>query len=178
MTEWPRPGWFLVVSSILLIGTCLFALSITIAGCCTAKDPLAIIEAIFVIPMVTTIGFQQYRGVFRNNPRAANMTAFVLMLLGGLPVFGCVVVLVQTAWEHRLSGRLFLVLSALGAIGTFCLLVAFAEHHWAYVLTHARKSVAAEKQPKWRQFSLREMLLWTTVLAVTIGVTMWLIQSS
>ena len=177
MTEWPRPGWFLFVSSILIIGVCLLMVSTAIAGCFTAWGNPEMLGVIVLGPISAIVGFQQYWGVFRSSPRASNVAAFVLMLFGALLVFGCVAGLIQTAWEHGLSIGLSLLLLVLGALGTFCLLVAAGNHRWAYVLTYARKTVAIEKQPRWGQFSLREMLLWTTILAVMAGLTTGLIRN-
>jgi len=189
MNEPPKPGFWLIVNSVAVIGLCAVPPATFIAAITelvtgqTTDLPLGgvillcfpallflCIPALLFIYLPAATAYWQYRGTFCRDPRCARRLLKVVMLVGTL------------VWMVTVPGVLLVVLGLVdlngeSLLGAGLLTVPALYITLTYWLNkrrwHAIRTACALPRP--RQFSLRDLLAATIWVAIVASITRWIV---
>lgn len=179
MTSPPKPGAVVVVCAILVISACL----VLVSGCLSAFahwDPCSVFSGILLLSLPAALGLFQYQAVFRRNAKAARRAAIFLFIVAGIALLSLVTTTgeIFKARENPLSYTpLLLTMLVIGAIN---LLAGWLNLRWSRRLRAATPPDQDETtgQGGFLRFSLRELLLVVTVVAVISGLTSYFVRGT
>ncbi len=80
----PRPGWPLVVNSVVIIVACVWLTSLVLAALMVAWQPCYMFGASILLPFPIVVGLVQYAACFRGKARGARTVALPYFLIGSL----------------------------------------------------------------------------------------------
>jgi hypothetical protein len=174
-----RPSWLYLACSVLTMGISIFGSAVAFSGL-VHWDPCTVVGGVIMLPFPLAILFLQYAAAFRKNVRAAKILAMLLFGINGLvvliPVSAAGEMLVARAWPTR--GFVGFLACAFG-LALFGMLCAWLNLRWAAILRAALSSSnTTEADVRPFQFSLRELLAWTAIIALICGLTMWSIRGT
>jgi len=162
-----KPSILLVVCSIGVMAFCVILVSTGLSAFAESWNPCSLIAGAIIFPLFLALGVQQYRGTFRQDAGAAFFAAISLFVVGGCGwiTFLNLGIGIGLRWRSEWLGFLL----PLVLVSTVLLLAALANLRWARLL---RKSqVAPEPIFSRLRFSMRELFLAVTLIAVVAGLT-------
>lgn len=165
-----RPPKPLVISSLLVMGFCLWLAAVGLGVAIAVPEPLSLLGLVFVLPLTLGFAWVQYRGTFRQSRSSARIASVALYVVGGLLLFACVTSLGEGI---PISG-LLPMLAGLTAVGVACLLVGYWNASWAYRLG---RQVVWDKPKATNRYSLRELLVAMAVLAAFTAMTAYVVKT-
>jgi hypothetical protein len=179
---------FYVANSVLVICVCIPVTSLGLSAVVGSWDPCSVVGGLIILPISALVGILQYHACFRDGVRAAHAVGTFCYFGGGLLVFGFVSTLCEAIWDWQtLSLNIVPILSILLLIGTYGLLCGWLNRRWTRVFKHRREVAAStvdsqDHRPASEsglgpyQFTLRELMAATTVVAVIAGLTSYFVQ--
>ena len=170
----PKPPIPLVVCSVAIIGVCALLISIFLAAFIAAWDPIAILGGLIIIPLAVLLAQRQYRGTFRNTANAARSSALLLLFASGFIFFLLISLLIESLYGLQPVPLLSLV-APMFVIGLAGFYSGWLNLCWSRRL----KSLAATTE--WivtpTGFSLRELFLGVSVIAILTGMTTYFLKT-
>jgi hypothetical protein len=172
----PKPSKTLIVLSAIVIAGSLLAVSATIATQVIEPNPLLWFGILLFLPLVLALAIQQYRGTFRRTTSAAKVAGVILYVLGGLATFALLSTVGEAIGDGTSLWLMYDLLTCMSMFAAVCLVAGRMNWVWSRTL-RAAVADADFAARRWR-FSLREMLLWFSLVAMTIGVACLLVRST
>lgn len=178
VAELPKPGPLLAVNSTLVIAGSMVLLSCGIRGL-TVDDPMAVIFGVIVCPSALTVIILEYAASFRHSEIAAKRLrrihtfGFVACLMGST----CLTAHILTnERELRDIGPLIGVLLCMAF---FAATSELGYRQWLekldiWRIRHPEECPIQKRQPF--QFTISELLLLMTAVALVAGLTSWMIR--
>jgi hypothetical protein len=175
LTQLPlRPPTHLVISSLLVVGGCLWLASLSLGVAIAVPDPFSFCGMLFALPLTLGLALVQYRGTFRQSRSAARITSVALYVVGGLLLIAGVTSFGEILAEGIPIGGLLPLLLGLTAAGVACLSIGYWNGSWAYRLG---RQVVWEKPKATSRYSRRELLVAMAVVAVFTAMTAYVVKT-
>jgi hypothetical protein len=139
------------------------------------------VGGLIILPFPVAIGICQYHSAFRHNPGAAKIVAILLFLIGGLVAL----MFISAFFEPGPIGLKFASLcGTLFVVSSYCGFSGWINLRWARRIRRQRACSGAESgggerpEPALQgfQFSMRELMIFMTVVAVITGLTTWIVR--
>ena len=178
MNAGAKPSPLFLGNSIVILSLCVFFTSVALSSFAVFWDPGG---GLMILPFPVAIGICQYHSAFRHNPGAAKVVAVLLFLIGGLIALLVIPVFFEPGPMDlkfaSLCGTLFVV-------SNYCWFSGWINLRWARRIRQQRAYSGVEsgggepREPALRgfQFSMRELMIFMTVVAVITGLATWIVR--
>jgi hypothetical protein len=168
----PRPTILFVCCSVLVITGCVLGVASILGSLSPNADFCTLLGIVIFVPFPTVLGIQQYRATFRRAPGPAKFTAVFLYVLAAFGGFGYVTNVGEAVLKKTNVPFWWwaFVLWPLLAASLVSLFLGWQNSLW---FTQLKKFYAdSGSDPPRGTFSLRELFLAVTVIAIIAGLSM------
>jgi len=180
MDRQPKPGAAMVAAAAVVVAACMVATAAVLALFAARGDLCALSMGILLTPFPIGLGIAQYVATSRRNARAARTAAAMLLCLGGMA--SVALVALAAAWiEGGAAAWRGTGMDALGMVlvAGFSLWAGVMNLQWSHRIRSAARTAATEERlPERLQFSLADLLLVLTSVAVITGMTFYCVENT
>lgn len=166
-----RPPATLVAFSLITLLACLLLTSISLASF-VSEDPMDVIGGAIILPCALLMATAQYWATFRSHKFAARISGILLLLLGGLILFGFAANLLECIFEGMRIPWLGLFLPML-AVGSAICYAGWLNKSWSRTL---QSQNADAIRPAPGQHTRREIAALFTAIVIVTSLTIYFIS--
>ena len=172
-STFPEPSPLLKVVSVIVIGGCLFVLSLLTGANIADRSGMILCGSLLFFFLFAHLGHQQFLGTFRYSLLGAATAKCFLYAFGGVVLFFVVLTTLASLRDFQIKLLGFLFLMTL--TGVSFIAAGRLNGRWSRELTVA--SDAGLQPPTRRGYSIRDLLLLTTVVAIVVGIAAYVAKS-
>jgi hypothetical protein len=179
MSQQPKPGAPMVAAATVVVAACMVATAAVLAPFAVRADLCAVSLGMLLAPYPVVLGLTQYVATSRRSATGARAAAVMLILLGAMTLPALVALL--AAWiqgntaVRETAGHAL----AMALVTGLSLWAGALNFQWSDRIRGAARSVATEEErPTKLQFSLADLLLLLTAVAVITGMLLYIIDDA